>query len=334
MRARDHERVAARRRVDVHEGDRPLALAITRRRQLAGDDLAEHAVRHARTAHAIRAAAKAIASCGAVRLAGEGLLARSPRAARRRAGRLDPERARELVAPHERRAGGPRAASAAPRRSPRARARGGARSRLRAVAARRQPVGDREHRDVGGDAVARVEVAVAARAATSGASCDEEAEPQMVLVSAATCVRTRSAACSRAEDRAGHRARRATSCPGKLMRPSAPHRRAWAAWRCRAGAPRSAALPRVSSSASGSASSAPTAPACSAPSAAAGSRSTRRRVEHLERVIEDVEVVVAALLDAAQRLELGQHDGAAARARARADAAPGRSLASTRRSSP
>ena len=39
-----HERVAARRRVDVHEGDRPLVLGDDRGRELAGDDLAEEAV--------------------------------------------------------------------------------------------------------------------------------------------------------------------------------------------------------------------------------------------------------------------------------------------------
>ena len=44
MRARDHERVAARRRVDVHEGDRALVLVDDRRGQLARDDLAEEAV--------------------------------------------------------------------------------------------------------------------------------------------------------------------------------------------------------------------------------------------------------------------------------------------------
>ena len=57
-------------------------------------------------------------------------------------------------------------------------------------------------------------------------------------------------------------------------------------------------------------------------------------LEDRERVVEHVEVVVAALLDAAQRLELGEHDGAPRRARSRAACRrDGRSLASTRASS-
>ena len=54
MLARDDQQVAARGRVDVHEGDRPLVLGTTRRRDLAGDDLAEEAVGVVHAAHRTR----------------------------------------------------------------------------------------------------------------------------------------------------------------------------------------------------------------------------------------------------------------------------------------
>ncbi len=45
VRARDHEHVAARGGVDVHQGHRALVFADDRPRQLAREDLAEDAVR-------------------------------------------------------------------------------------------------------------------------------------------------------------------------------------------------------------------------------------------------------------------------------------------------
>ena len=69
------------------------------------------------------------------------------------------------------------------------------------------------------------------------------------------------------------------------------------------------ASPRVRSSPSGSASSARTAPACSPSAPRRPACSAADRVEHLERVAVDVAVVEDVLLDAAQRRQLGQHDG-------------------------
>ena len=154
-------------------------------------------------------------------------------------------------------------------------------------------------------------------AAAQRALVDEEAEAQVVAGQRRDVRAQPLAGAQAAEDRAGDIAAPSRSWRGKadpaLAHVGARH----AAWRCRAAARPSAARRRgVRSSASGSASSAATPSASSAPTARSGSRSSSIVcVEHLERVPVDVEVVVDGLLDAAQRLELRQHDGGRAERR-------------------
>ncbi len=128
---------------------------------------------------------------------------------------------------------------------------------LGAVAARGQPVGDREQRDVDLDGRAGAQVgehrarapAAGARARESRAAGDGARAPR----------RARAGAHSRAGGRAprARARRRATSCPMKVTRPSAARvsRVSGLAASC-SSAPQRSASPRVSPSASGSASSA------------------------------------------------------------------------------
>ena len=177
MRARDHERVPARGGGDVHERDRALVFVDDRRGQLAGDDLAEDAVRvgHRRSLEDRRPVGASALARVRERLLARGDLARrtaprrAPRAARPRAGPgAMPSSRAELVAAQQRRAAGPRRASAARRRAVRrATRRWASIASCGAVAARGQPVGDRQQRDVDLDRRAGAQVAEHRRAATA-----------------------------------------------------------------------------------------------------------------------------------------------------------------------
>ena len=100
----------------------------------------------------------------------------------------------------------------------------------------------------------------------------------------------------------------AASWPMNVTRPSAVTSRVCGLATSWNRAPKRSAWPRVSSLASGSSSTARSAPACS-PNTALGVALERDRLgQHGTGVLVDVEVVVAALLDAPQRRELRQHD--------------------------
>ena len=254
--ARDHQRVAAGRRVDVHERDRALVLATICAGHLAGDDLAEDAVgiaaiaagayRSRRRRSPKQLAASAIASSRPRDLAGEARLLEL----RQQLAELGPGLAcRARAASSSPRIGGPRRAGApraAPRRAARARARGGVAIASSALSpARRQPVGDAEHRDVDLD---RLAGASGSRRSRGGERplVDEEPEPQVVArqrgdVLAQPLARPAAAAAPRRASAAP-----AASWPMNVTRPSGGHARASAAWRCRAAARRSAAPGRAS----------------------------------------------------------------------------------------
>ena len=164
VRARHHQRVPARGRVDVHEGDRVLVGVEDLRRDVAGDDPAEQAVGGHRpgSLFAERLSARAaIASSAAGDLAGEHAgLDLAEQAAELRA-RLDAERRGKLVAAIGAR-GGPSRRQSRPSADHLA---GELEVRLdhllagdRAAAPRREPVGDREQGDVDGVRVGRPQV--------------------------------------------------------------------------------------------------------------------------------------------------------------------------------
>ena len=186
VRPRDHQRVAGRRRVDVHERDGVLVGVDHLARHVAGDDPAEEAVvGHARSL-----------SAESPRQLDRLLAGRRPR---RRTGRLelreqlaearpglDPELRRQLVAGQER-PRRPRDASRAPAASI---SRGQLQVRLdhlgareRALAAGGEAVGDGQQGDVGADGLGRAQVLVDPPR-RQRALVDEEAEPQVVQRSA------------------------------------------------------------------------------------------------------------------------------------------------------
>ena len=206
-----------------------------------------------------------------------------------------------------------------------------------------EAVGDRQHRHVGRDAGRRRRGSGSSARRDSGASCTRKPRRRWLRVSAADLGAHALGGVQPGEDRrAPSGAEHVVAGEADAAVGSAPS--ASAAWRRRAAARRSAAPRRASSRR-------PAAPPAAPPIASRvlGAERLRRvaleldgAVEHLERVVEHVEVVVAALLDAAQRLELGQHDGAAAelerepdpvrrRARSRAPAAARRRRARRRR---
>ena len=174
------------------------------------------------------------------------------------------------------------------------------------AAAGREAVGDGEQGDVGGDRLGRPQVLVDP-ARRQRHLVDEEAEPQVVQGQPLQV---------RGEGAAGAQP---PADPADDLRPdavvadegdvAARARRGSPACRCRGGGRRSAARCRgVISSASGSASSRPTSAARSPAKRSRSRLDLERLLEHRQRVAVDVEVVVGALLDAAQRLQLRQDD--------------------------
>ena len=233
MLARDHQRVAARGGGDVHEGDRALVFVDDLRGQLAGDDLAEDAigVAHRREAYWDRLRASPARSCERRRAP-----ARASRPRRRSCasasssssrpscgpGAIPSSRA-ELVAAHAAARGGPwlRQRSASASSSPREPQVRVDRLARRALAARREAVGDRQQRDVDLDRRARAQVAVDASARASGCgSCTRKPRRRWWRASAATCARSRSLARSRPSTSRASSAPRA-SWPMNVTRPSA-----------------------------------------------------------------------------------------------------------------
>ena len=191
VRARDHERVPARRRGDVHEGDRALVFVDDRRGQLAGDDLAEDAVG---VAHRAQAYSDRLRACRrtSARDVGERLLARGDlarvlglgelaRAARRRAGPAAMPSSRASSSP---RSSGARRALGAPAQRVGEHPARDAQVRVdrlvRAVAARRQAVGDRQQRDVDLDRRAGAQVGEHRAARERLGLVHEEAEAQVM----------------------------------------------------------------------------------------------------------------------------------------------------------
>ena len=223
-----------------------------------------------------------------------------------------PSAPRQLVAAQQRRGGARRRARPAPAGSTsRASSTWRSIASLGLAAARGEAVGDGQQRDVDLDRLGRREVAVERRGASSGRLVHEEAEAQVVAGERRDVRAQPLARRSRREDvarelralrRRGRGSRRlavvahdrasrglAASCS------SAPQRRPVAA-----GQPVGERLGEQR---------ARSASACSAPSDGGRVALERERLlEHLERVAVDVAVVVAVLLDAVQRGELGQHD--------------------------
>ena len=220
-----------------------------------------------------------------------------------------PERRGELVAAHQRRRRARRRASASASPSIGARARGAGRSPPRLAAAGGEAVGDRSSVTSAATGSQAHEVAVDRRR-PSGRSWTRKPRRRWWRASAATCARSRSLARRRpriARDIAAP----SRSWPGKPTRPSpmsARVTRLGDVVQQRAEAQRAAAREVVRRAARRAA---PPRPArARRRRRARGSRSSSIVcVEHLERVAVDVEVVVDGLLDAAQRVELGQHDG-------------------------
>ena len=190
MRARDDERVAARRRVDVHEGERALVLRDDRRGDLAGDDLAEQAVGIGGHRAAKPNAAVAGVDCSRAgerqRLVGgaaprrRSAPRRSPRAGGRARGRPSSSSAAASSSPRTSGARRPAARHCSVAGSTsRARSRCLAIDSSRLAPARRQPVGDRQQRDVDLDRLGGAQVAIQ-RAPRQRPLVDEEAEAQVV----------------------------------------------------------------------------------------------------------------------------------------------------------
>ena len=136
--ARDHERVAARGGVDVHERDRVLVLsrAISAGR-VAGDDRAEDAARDPGRAWRRRLAGtgcrrlqarRCESACSRVATSPANWAAASSRPPRRCAGPAEPGHGGDLVAVEQRRRRARRAPARGSRRASRGRARGGPRS--------------------------------------------------------------------------------------------------------------------------------------------------------------------------------------------------------------
>ena len=307
MPAGDDQRVAAGRRVDVHERDGALVLGDDLAGQLAGDDLAEDAVgiAHRARGRPIRrprpssCRARAIASSARVDLAGEGgLLQLGSSSPDPRPGRIPIARASSSPRTGGR-GGAARQASPAPS-SWRASSRWPAIARSALSPARGQPVGDAQHGDVDRDRRARVQVPVD-RAAGQRHLVHEEAEPQVMARQRRDVL---------GQPLAGPQPPRivrpscapASSWPMKVTRPCARHVAGSGAWRCRETARRSAAPARGSARRPAARPAARPPPSPSDPNSAPGSRSRAiGSAEHRAGVAGDVEVVKAALLDPLQR---------------------------------
>ena len=176
----------------------------------------------------------------------------------------------------------------------------------RAGAAGREAVGDGEQGDVDADRLGRPQVLVDA-ARRQRRLGDQEAEPQVVQRQPLQVLGEAAAGAQAAADLADRSRRR--RCRGRGSRRSRRVRPGSPACRCRGRGRRSAAPCRgVISSASGSASSAATSAARSPAKRSRSRLDLERVLEHRQGVAVDVEVVVGALLDPAQALQLGQDD--------------------------
>ena len=233
-----------------------------------------------------------------------------------------PERDAELARPARRRAAAARGGPSARQRSAsvsisRASAQVRVDRLLGALAARGQAVGDRQQRHVDLDrARRRAGSRYTVRRASGWGSWTRKPEPQVVAHERRDVGAQPLAGAQPREHRPGQLG------PARVVADErhAPVRRAHlarrAAWRRRAAAPPSAAPRRASarrraalpsSASSLRAMLAERAPALGRRGSPPRARQLDRPLEHLERVPVDVAVVEAALLDAAQRLELGQH---------------------------
>ena len=215
----------------------------------------------------------------------------------------------------------PRAAAAS---SSRATSRWASIAGVGVLAARGEPVGDGEDRDVGAVGLRGAQVAPD-RAAVERALVDEEAGVEVVERSARRRSRAAWPRTAGGRARRGPAAAPAASWPRNVTRPPGSTPRVCGLAASCSSAAQRIASPRVSSSESGSAS-----------SATSSSRPARRvaleqrdLVEHLERVVVDVEVVEVALLDAlaARSAPAGRRRSARAR-----PSAPGRAGRRRRRS--
>ena len=314
--ARDHQRVATRRRADVHErhralvGSRPAGTGARRRRSC-------------RTCSRDPSSARSLLIGGRSRdqlpRAVDRLLGRADLAAERlrlqlgqqptdpRA-RLDPERPGELVAAHRRRGGFASQASASV--SICAPAPGAWRSRARRCrrgsrAGRRRSAASRRRRPASRPAGSRRR-----RGATSGTRCTRKPSRRWCSVSAATYAQSFSDARSRRRIYVPSSAP-ARSWPMNVTRPSSVTSRVWGLAMSCSSAPNRSAWPRVRPLANGALEQRPQ--RCRLLRALAQKHrifgDLDRLGQHQPRVTEHVEMVKAALLDAVERVELGQHRG-------------------------